>query len=114
MGDIIDAKDLEMGCWFEAALIKITKRQANTTQSAKMENKNTATDQNDNVTKDTNDNVTRESEKKDLVGSQSSQAESAKTDTGSETESTSTTHLSPFPEGHVEDDGYLYHVMFEG
>ena len=86
LGDIIDGRDVD-GCWYEAELMKVTK--------------------NNDSKVWTNNN---DEEKKDEPMDTSNRETSEETKTTSEETKT----VSTLPEGVVEDDGFVYHVKYEG
>ena len=87
---MIDARDVD-GCWYEADLVKVTKNPKSSIWST-------------DSTTTTNNNNNNNEEKEVAMETEESSAETSK---NSKT-------VSSLPEGVVEDDGFFYHIKYEG
>lgn len=96
IGDIIDARDMESGAWFEAEIKKISKSHIGLTESRSTTPEKMDFEQNDTKT-DENGNP----EKKDVASPSGSQDKSPK-------------NAFQLPDFYNKDDSFLYHVVYEG
>ena len=94
MGDVIDARDLNMGAWFESKIQKVTKSTSEENSSKVVLSETTQ----NSVTQDVKD-----------------KKESVKTE---ETEKGEGSSLGPKPyhklRDIVKDDGFTYHIVYDG
>jgi hypothetical protein len=94
LGDVIDGRDVD-GCWYEADLVKVTKN----AKSSIWGTEGT-----------TNINNNNNNEDKEVA----MDTEETSTETASETSLKEKKSISTLPEGVVDDDGFFYHIKYEG
>lgn len=100
-----------MGAWFEAKITKITKKTvANTVQSSNSQQTEIQTKED----KETNNNsviATEDGDTEMKPDSQNSENDSVKSEANS---SEGESKPKPLDDGELQDDGYVYHIYFEG